>query len=424
MIDINQVRLDPEATKIKLARKKYVFDTEKFLALDSEKRMLQKNTESISAQKNKIAEQIGHAKRSGNEHISNFMAQGEQLRLDAEVAQRLLGAADEAITAFMLQVPNLPADDVPDGVNSDENVVLYESGTLPVFDFIPTTHDVLGDDLGGLDFDAAAELSGARFSVLKGPLARLHRGLIQFMLDTHVDENGYIEVQTPYMVKAEALYGTGQLPKFEDDLFKMERDGMYLIPTAEVTVTNLVANQIVPYDVLPLRYVCHTPCFRREAGAAGRDMKGLIRQHQFEKVELVKICLPEDAEEEFTTLLNHAQGILTKLGIPFRAVALCGGDLGFSSQQTIDLEVWMPGQQAWREISSVSRFGTFQARRMKARGKDEQGKNSTLETINGSGLAAGRTLVAILENYQQEDGSILIPEVLRRYMGDATHISK
>jgi seryl-tRNA synthetase len=282
--------------------------------------------------------------------------------------------------------------------------------------FEPKTHDELGALHKGLDFEAAAALSGSRFVVASGAIARLHRALIQFMLDTHVDDNGYLEVQTPYLVKASALMGTGQLPKFEEDLFKLERDGLYLIPTAEVPVTNLLANMDIKESDLPLAFACHTPCFRREAGSAGRDVKGLIRQHQFEKVELVRACAPERASAEFEALLRDAESVLKRLGLPYRAMSLCAGDIGFSSERTVDLEVWLPGQNAWREISSVSTFGQFQARRMGAKFKDAQGKRRFLATLNGSGVAAGRALVAVMENYQTLDGSIVVPEALRPYM--------
>lgn len=421
MLDIDIIRKTPDVAVQALARRGFHLDLETFKALDDEKKQVQQFAEKLLAEKNQLAEKVARAKKAGDD-IAPLVAQGEALRLKTDKAREALTEKEQALQNFVAALPNLPAAHIPDGDSDVHNVVLRQVGQPALLQFAPATHDQLGASLKGLDFDVAAQMSGARFAVAKGPLARLHRALIQFMLDTHVDEHGYVEVQAPYLVKEEALFGTGQLPKFEEDLFKLERDKLYLIPTAEVPVTNLVANTTLKSDELPLAFTCHTPCFRREAGSAGRDMKGLIRQHQFEKVELVRLCKPENAKEEFDALLQNAEAILKKLDLPYRVVHLCAGDIGFSSQETVDLEVWMPGQNAWREISSVSHFGTFQARRMKAKFKDDQGKNQFIHTLNGSGLAAGRALVAVMENYQKPDGSIAVPKVLQKYMNGQEEI--
>lgn len=422
MIDLEIIRKDPQAAKICLDRRGYDLDLDLFGRLDSAKKQAQKISEDYLADRNKLADQVGLAKRQGLD-VAELLAKGEAAREKSETAKELLAQKEKELFDFCCLIPNFPLAIVPDGKNSDDNVIVRQVGEPKTFDFPVRPHEEIGGALGGLDFSSAAKMSGARFAVTRGPLARMHRGLIQMMLDTHVDENGYEEVQVPYLVKPEALFGTGQLPKFEEDLFKLERDGLYLIPTAEVPVTNLIADSILKKNQLPLAFACHTPCFRREAGAAGRDVKGLIRQHQFEKVELVRVCDPADANIEFDLLLSGAESILKKLDLPYRVVALCAGDMGFSAERTFDLEVWMPAQNTWREISSVSQFGEFQSRRMKARFKDSDGKNKLLATLNGSGLAAGRALAAIMENYQQPDGSLIVPHALRRYMGEMETIS-
>jgi seryl-tRNA synthetase len=416
VIDIDQLRKQPLAFAAALARRPgSTLDQEAFAALDGARKLAQQAFEAIQRERGSIAEAIGRAKRQGIDTAELF-ERGEAAKQGVDGARAALDRADKAFRDFALRIPNLPSAQVPDGKGEADNQLLRQVGEPAAFDFAAKTHDELGALHHGLDFEAGAHLSGARFAVISGPIARLHRALIQFMLDTHVDDFGYTEIQTPYLVKASALEGTGQLPKFEDDLFKLERDGLYLIPTAEVPVTNLLANMDIHEDQLPLAFACHTPCFRREAGSAGRDVKGLIRQHQFEKVELVRACSPEQAPAQLELLLGHAESILSNLGLPYRAMALCAGDLGFSAERTVDLEVWLPGQNAWREISSVSTFGEFQARRMGAKFKAADGKRRHLATLNGSGLAAGRALVAVMENFQTPDGSIIIPEALRPYM--------
>ncbi len=423
MIDPDILRRRPQEAAAALARRGFALDLAAFAELDARRKAAIAEAQEIAARRNALAAEIGAAKKAGSD-AAPLLAQGEALREALAAIAPRQDAAERALEDFLSRVPNLPlpAPVVPDGASDQDNVVLRQVGDPRAFDFAPKEHDEIGAALGGLDFEAAAGMSGSRFAVLKGPVARLHRALVQMMLDTHVDENGYAEVQTPYLVRPEALFGTGQLPKFEEDLFRLERDGLYLIPTAEVPVTNLVAGSILREEDLPLAFACHTPCFRREAGSAGRDVKGLIRQHQFEKVELVRVCDPARAEEEFDILLASAESVLQKLGLPYRAVALCAGDMGFSSERTVDLEVWMPGQNAWREISSVSRFGDFQARRMKAKFKGADGKTRHLATLNGSGVAAGRALVAVLENYQRPDLSVEIPEALRPYMNGLAEI--
>jgi seryl-tRNA synthetase len=426
MIDIDNVRANTGAVVAALARRGFVFDAARFTTLDAERKKAQISSEALASQQKKIAEQIAAAKRA-SQPIEDMVAQGEAIRREFADADAAYEAAVAAMTTMLESVPNLPLDTVPPGASDADNVLLRQVGVPAKFDFSVRTHDEIGVNLDGLDFETATAMSGSRFSVVKGGIARLHRALIQFMLDTHVDEHNYREVEVPYLVRKNALYGTGQLPKFEEDLFRLERDDMYLIPTAEVPVTNLVANKILPLDALPLAFVARTPCFRREAGAAGRDVKGLIRQHQFEKVELVRICAPDQVAAQFDLLLGHAEAILQKLGLPYKVMQLCAGDMGFSSERTVDLEVWMPGQNAWREISSVSRFGDFQGRRMNARFRDVDGKgkskNRPVCTLNGSGLAAGRTLAAVLENYQLADGTVRVPEVLRPYLKGATVIA-
>lgn len=416
MIDLALLKKDPAAVAASLARRGFELDVELWHKLDQARKLATLAFEDIQGRRKKNSAMIAQAGAT-NAGAEPLRAQGEALREEAETARTALAASAKELLDFAMGIPNIPMAEVPDGADETQNVVIKQHGQPTAMDFIAKPHDELGELHDGLDFAAGAALAGSRFVVAKGPIARLHRALIQFMLDTHVDRHGYLEVQTPYLVKAEALVGTGQLPKFGDDLFHIERDGLYLIPTAEVPVTNLLREMNPDEAALPIAMVCHTPCFRREAGAAGKDAHGLIRQHQFEKIELVRACAPAEAEAQLELLLRDAEAILQLLGLPYRAVLLCAGDLGFSSQKTIDLEVWIPAQQAWREISSVSLFGDFQARRMEAKFKAAGGGRQYLSTLNGSGLAAGRTLVAILENFQDYEGGIAIPEVLRPYMG-------
>jgi seryl-tRNA synthetase len=415
MINPQLFAKDLAAIEAGMRRRGAAFDPGQAQALDQNRRQAACVFEAAQTDRNRLAQDAARAKRAGADPGATHQ-EGLRAKERAEAAKAQLDHANAAWRAFAMALPNLPAPDVPDGQSADDNVTRRQEGAPSAFDFQPKTHDELGALHHGLDFEAGAALAGARFVVAAGPIARLHRALIQFMLDEHVDEHGYLEIQTPYLVKAQALEGTGQLPKFEEDLFKLERDGLYLIPTAEVPVTNLLARMNPKEAQLPLAFACHTPCFRREAGSAGRDVKGLIRQHQFEKVELVRACAPQHAAAELELLLGHAEAILAKLRLPYRVVDLCAGDLGFASERTVDLEVWLPGQNAWREISSVSRFGQFQARRMGAKFQGADGKRHHLATLNGSGLAAGRALVAVMENFQRADGSIDVPDALRPYM--------
>lgn len=345
---------------------------------------------------------------------------GDELKRNEEALADLLNRID----VFVSVIPNLPHESVPAGKSEADNVEVRRWGTPRSFDFAAKDHVDLGTELGGFDFDAATKISGARFSLMKGAVARLHRALAQFMLDVHTQEHGYVEVYAPYLVNGNSLFGTGQLPKFHEDLFHIKDDGYFLIPTAEVPVTNIVRDAIVDAERMPLKFVCHTPCFRREAGSYGKDTRGMIRQHQFDKVELVRIEKPEHSWDALEELTRHAEVILEKLALPYRRVALCAGDMGFSAAKTYDLEVWLPGQNAYREISSCSNFGAFQARRMQARFRGEKGKPELAHTLNGSGLAVGRTLVAVLENYQRADGCVDVPVALRPYMGDIELIEK
>jgi seryl-tRNA synthetase len=374
--------------------------------------------ESLRAERNASAKSIGKAKAQG-EDVEPLLAAVKDLGDRLEGAENKLQLVQAELTDIELGLPNLLHDDVPDGCDETENREVLKWGDLPEFDFEPLDHVDLGSGLAMLDFEAASRISGSRFSVLRGPLARLQRALIQFMLDTHTSEHGYEEVYVPYLVQADALVGTGQLPKFEADLFKTTDDPpFFLIPTAEVPVTNLARDSILDAAEMPMRYVAHTPCFRSEAGSYGKDTRGMIRQHQFEKVELVQFVDPATSDAALEELTGHAQSILERLGLPYRKVILCCGDVGFGSHKTYDLEVWLPGQQAYREISSCSNYLDFQARRMRARWRNpDSGKPELLHTLNGSGVAAGRALIAILENYQQADGSVVVPEVLLPYMG-------
>ncbi len=429
MLDVQLLRKDLNAVAGKLvSRNGFRLETEIFADLEEQRRTLQADTETLQAQRNALSKRIGEAKRKGDQaaadalmtEVSSFadkLAQN-QMRLAP-----ILGAIDD----FMLGIPNLPHSSVPVGKSASENVEVRRSGNPRRFEFPVKDHVDIGAGLGLLDFDAAARISGARFTVMKGPLARLHRALAQFMLDIHTTEHGYTEVYVPYLVNAQSMRGTGQLPKFEEDLFSVPRaegEKLYLIPTAEVPVTNMVRDQILDAGKLPLKFVCHSPCFRSEAGSYGRDTRGMIRQHQFDKVELVQVVEPEHSYAALEQLTGHAETILARLELPFRTVALCTGDMGFSAAKTYDIEVWLPGQQAYREISSCSNFEAFQARRMHARYRNEKGKPELAHTLNGSALAVGRTLVAVLENYQNADGRVSIPESLRPYMGGQTVLKR
>ncbi|MFJ3010577.1 serine--tRNA ligase, partial [Pseudomonas fluorescens] len=377
-------------------------------------------TEALQAERNARSKSIGQAKQRG-EDIAPLMADVERMAGELSAGKVELDAIQTELDSILLGIPNLPHESVPVGKDEDDNVEVRRWGTPTQFDFEVKDHVALGEKFGWLDFETAAKLSGARFALLRGPIARLHRALAQFMINLHVNEHGYEEAYTPYLVQAPALQGTGQLPKFEEDLFKIAREGeadLYLIPTAEVSLTNIVAGEIVDSKLLPIKFVAHTPCFRSEAGASGRDTRGMIRQHQFDKVEMVQIVEPSTSMEALEGLTANAEKVLQLLGLPYRTLALCTGDMGFSAVKTYDLEVWIPSQDKYREISSCSNCGDFQARRMQARFRNpETGKPELVHTLNGSGLAVGRTLVAVLENYQQADGSIRVPDVLKPYMG-------
>ena len=420
MLDPRLLRSEVTYVAEQLARRGLELDAGRIESLEARRKELQVNTQDLQSQRNTRSKSIGRAKAAG-EDIKPLLAEVADLgdRLKAEEAD--LAALQAELNEIVLGLPNIPHESVPEGTSEDDNREERRWGQPRDFDFEPKDHVDLGVPGGWMDFDVAAKVTGSRFVVLSGPLARLHRALIQFMLDTHTTEHGYTEAYVPYLVNAHSLYGTGQLPKFEEDLFKVpgEKD-FYLIPTAEVPVTNLVRDLIVEADYMPRKWVAHTPCFRSEAGSYGKDTRGMIRQHQFEKVELVQAVRPEDSFQALEELTGHAESILQRLELPYRVVTLCTGDLGFSAAKTYDLEVWLPGQQKYREISSCSNFRDFQARRMQARWRNpETGKPELLHTLNGSGLAVGRTLVAVLENYQDVDGSIRVPEVLRGYMGGA-----
>ncbi len=415
MIDPKRLRSELEEVARILSRRGVALDVCALRDLEARRKAAQKESEDCQAQRNARAKAIGRAVACG-EDVKPLMEGQEDLALRLASAESRLAMVQEEWGRRVAEIPNLPLDDVPDGRNEDDNVEIRRVGSPPTFSFPAQDHVALGEGLGGMDFAAAAKLAGARFAVLRSGVARLQRALIQFMLDLHTQEHGYTEVYVPYLANKESLFGTGQLPKFSDDLFKINELPYYLIPTAEVPVTNLVRDEILAGRDLPLRFVCHTPCFRSEAGAAGRDTRGLIRQHQFEKVELVQIVAPDDSDRAHEQLTAHAEEVLRRLHLPYRVVALCAGDLGFSAAKTYDLEVWLPGSQRYREISSCSQFRDFQARRLNARFKTPGQKPEFVHTLNGSGLAVGRTLVAVLENYQRADGSITVPEALRPYM--------
>lgn len=415
MLDMRWIRAEPETLDRALARRGAEPASASILALDERRRTAQTTFQEVQSRRRDLSKQIGQAKAKG-ENASDLMAEVEGLKDQISAAEADERAAATEIDALLSTLPNVLDDDVPDGLSEAENVEIRRVGEPPEFAFEPKDHVALGDGVGGMNFESASKLSGARFVVMQGEIARLHRALAQFMLDLHTTEYGYTETNPPLLVRDSAMYGTGQLPKFAEDSFHTD-DGFWLIPTAEVAMTNLVAGDIQAEADLPFRFVGHTACFRSEAGSAGRDTRGMIRQHQFEKVELVSITTPEASAAEHERMTGAAEEVLKRLGLAYRVLTLCAGDTGFGARKTYDLEVWLPGQNAYREISSCSNCGDFQARRMNARYKPAEGKgNIFVHTLNGSGLAVGRTLVAVLENYQQADGSIVVPEVLRPYM--------
>lgn len=424
MLDPKSVRSDPAAIALTLKKKGFELDVEHFRTLEAKRKTLQQKAENTQAERNARSKDIGKAKAAG-EDIAPLLTEVNALKAAHESAQQELKAVQTELENLLLGIPNIPDDAVPSGSDESDNVEISRWGEPKSFEFEPRDHVDLGADSGLLDLETATKLTGSRFSVMHGALARMHRALIQFMLDVHTTEHGYREVYVPYIVNRDSLTGTGQLPKFEDDLFKFAGEHpYYLIPTAEVPVTNLLRDEIVADDTLPRKQVCHTPCFRSEAGSYGRDTRGMIRQHQFEKVELVQFVRPHESDAALEELCGHAETILQKLELPYRKVILCGGDLGFAAARTYDLEVWLPSQGQYREISSCSNFRDFQARRIMARWRNPAtGKPELLHTLNGSGLAVGRTLIAIMENFQQADGSIAIPNALRAYMGGLSSIT-
>ncbi|TQV73552.1 serine--tRNA ligase [Exilibacterium tricleocarpae] len=424
MLDAKLVRTHPETVAEALSKRGFVLDISRIHALEEERKAIQVKTERLQQERNSRSKNIGKAKAGGVD-IAPLLKEVENLKQSLSEAEHQLHAVQGQLDTLLSSVPNIPAEEVPAGATEDDNIEVRRWGSPREFDFAVKDHVDLGLALQGLDFETASKLTGSRFVVMYGAIARLHRALIQFMLDVHTGEHGYREIYVPYIVNRDSMYGTGQLPKFEQDAFKLddERD-YYLISTAEIPVTNIMRNELLDSGAqLPMKFVCHSPCFRSEAGSYGKDTRGMIRQHQFEKVELVQFVRPEASEGALETLTAEAETILQKLELPYRTVILCGGDLGFSARKTYDLEVWLPSQNRYREISSCSNFGDFQARRMKARYRHPQtGKAELLHTLNGSGLAIGRTLIALLENYQQADGSVIVPAALRPYAGGLAKI--
>ena len=426
MLEINLFRTDLPGVAAALAKRGVTLDTARFAALEGERKTIQTRTQDLQAKRNALSKQVGIAKGSGKDPAP-ILAEVAGLGDELKQLERQLDSVQAKLRDFLLELPNITHESTPVGRSADDNVEVRRHGTPRTFDFTVRDHTDLGEGLGMLDFETAAKLSGARFSFLRGDLARMHRALAQLMLDTHVREHGYTECYTPYIVNAPTLVGTTQLPKFEADMFAVTRGGqapgdepqeaLYLISTSEITLTNTVRDTILPADALPIRLTAHTPCFRSEAGSYGKDTRGMIRQHQFDKVEMVQVVRPEDSYAALEALTGHAEAILQKLGLPYRVMALCSGDIGFAAAKTYDLEVWLPGQNAYREISSCSNCEAFQARRMQARYRNAQGKPELVHTLNGSGLAVGRTLVAVMENCQRADGSIEVPAALRPYMG-------
>ena len=428
MLDIQLLRTDLAGSAKRLAGRGFQLDTEAFGALENERKTIQVKTQELQAKRNQSSKLIGQAKAKG-EDAAAIMAEVATLGDELKAGEAQLEAVQGKLQDLMLDMPNLPHTSTPVGKTADHNVEVRRWGTRKKFDFDVKDHVDIGTNLGGLDFETAAKLSGARFTLMRGAIARLHRAIAQFMLDTQTQVHGYVEHYTPYIVNSETLLGTGQLPKFKDDMFAVRKGGaetvedLYLISTSEISLTNTVRGEIISLDRLPMKLTAHTPCFRSEAGSYGKDTRGMIRQHQFDKVEMVQIVHPEKSYEALEEMVGHAEAILQKLELPYRVMALCGGDLGFGAAKTYDLEVWLPAQNAYREISSCSNCEAFQARRMQARFRNAQGKPELVHTLNGSGLAVGRTLVAILENYQEADGSVSIPSVLRSYMGGLEKIA-
>ena len=426
MLDIQLLRNDLDGVANRLAARPFHLDGAAFQALEQERKRVQTRTQELQARRNSLAKRIGQAKGKG-EDVSAMMGEAGAANAELQSLEASLVQLQSQLQDFLLVIPNLPHASVPPGQSPDDNVEVRRHGTPRQFEFSVKDHVDVGERLGMLDFATATKISGARFSLMTGALARMHRALAQFMLDVHTREHGYTEVYAPYLVNAASMRGTGQLPKFEEDLFAVprgEEGKFYLIPTAEVPITNIVRDEIVPLELLPLKFVCHTPCFRSEAGSYGKDTRGMIRQHQFDKVELVQVVRPENSYAGLEELTGHAETILKRLELPYRVMTLCAGDMGFSAAKTYDIEVWLPGQSAYREISSCSNFEAFQARRMQARFRNEKGKPELVHTLNGSGLAVGRTLVAVLENYQNADGSVSVPAALQAHMGGLQRIQR
>jgi len=426
MLDIQLLRNDLEGVAKRLATRPFHLDGAAFQMLEQERKLVQTRTQELQAARNTLAKRIGQAKGKGDD-VTTLMGEAGEANAELQSLEAKLLQIQAKLQEFLLVIPNLPHASVPLGQSPEENAEVRHHGAPRQFDFPVKDHVDIGERLGMLDFATATKISGSRFSLMTGALARMHRALAQFMLDVHTREHGYTEVYAPYLVNAASMRGTGQLPKFEADLFGVprgEEGKFYLIPTAEVPVTNIVRDVIVPLEQLPLKFVCHTPCFRSEAGSYGKDTRGMIRQHQFDKVELVQIIQPESSYAALEQLTGHAETILQKLELPYRVMTLCAGDMGFSAAKTYDIEVWLPGQSAYREISSCSNFEAFQARRMQARFRNEKGKPELVHTLNGSGLAVGRTLVAVLENYQNADGSVSVPAALQAHMGGLDRIER
>ena len=422
MLDVQYLRSDLSGVAKRLADRGYALDTGAFEALEAGRKKVQIETQDLQARRNQLSKQVGQMKGKG-EDASQLMAQVNAQADLLKAKEQELQDIQKKLDEFLLGVPNVPHASVPAGESSADNPELRKDGAPRKFDFPVKDHVDLGEAMKLLDFDAATRIAGARFTLMKGSLSRMHRALAQFMLDVHTREHGYTEVYAPYLVNADSMIGTGQFPKFREEQFAVTADNLFLIPTAEVPVTNIVRGEILPEASLPLKFVCHSPCFRREAGSYGKDTRGMIRQHQFDKVEMVQIVHPAKSYEGLEELTAHAETILKRLDLPYRVVTLCTGDMGFAAAKTYDIEVWLPGQKAYREISSCSNFEAFQARRMQARFRNEKHKTEFVHTLNGSGLAVGRTLVAVLENYQNADGSVSIPEALRPYMGGMTAIN-
>lgn len=416
MLDLQLLRSNLDAVATRLADRGYEFDRDTFAVLEAERRDTQGRAQDLQASRNALAKKIGQAKGKG-EDAAPLMAESARINEELGALETRVADVQKRQQDFLSIIPNVPHESVPVGKSADDNVEVRRWGTPRTFDFPVKDHVDVGTALGQLDFDTAIKLAGARFTVMKGDLARLHRSIAQLMLNTHTQDHGYTETYVPYMVTAECADGVTSLTKFKEDLFKIDGRDLYLIPTAEVPVTNFVRDEIITPDRLPLKFVCHTPCFRSEAGSYGKDTRGMIRQHQFDKVEIVQIVRPEESYQRHEELTGHAEAILKLLELPYRTVVLCTGDMGFASAKTYDIEVWLPAQNTYREISSCSNFEAFQARRMRARYRNQKGKPELVHTLNGSGLAVGRTLVAILENYQNADGSVTIPSALRPYMG-------